>query len=418
MCGSGAIASSVEQSRIREHRLVTRLRAQLEDVGASRDSFAASVSVLHHGRPVDSWAMGWTAKPRESPRIQAKTRFLVASLTKPVAVAAVMRLIEITDLELTTPVSSVLAEFTGHGKQDIEVWHLMTHTSGLPDMVDDNLRIRQRHGQLREFFASICGTDLRFSAGSGVGYQSMGFLVLSTLVERVSGRAFPEFLSEQILEPAGMTDTVLTLPRDAHDIGVRVNLPAGQLGTDWHWNSRYWRQLGAPWGGLQSTSGDMAAFAHLFVSGGLSVTGRRVLSERTVHDMSTDWTSGISAGLPSLGLGWFVRGNSPQVSVRVESEPADATGVSTPADVVFERGFFGSAFAESAVGHSGVTGCAMWADSTTGVAASLLTNSPSSIDSDGVVQTAAELIGQIGLDANGRERKETCAVDVPEDQGP
>ena len=49
---------------------------------------------------------------------------------------------------------------------------------------------------------------------------------------------------------------------------MRVQVPDYQAGTDFGWNSKYWQELGAPWGGLFSTPEDFAVLCQLMLDGG------------------------------------------------------------------------------------------------------------------------------------------------------
>jgi CubicO group peptidase (beta-lactamase class C family) len=156
-------------------------------------------------------------------------------------------------------------------------------------------------------------------------------------------------------------------------------------------------RLGAPWGGLLSTATDLQAFAHMFVNDGCSQSGRRVLSSAICAMMRRTSIGRIAPDCPPIGLGWFIRGKtgaSKPDAFGPDRAKADTTGVVTAADIVFDRAFFGSSFSPGAIGHAGVTGCAMWADPATGIAAAILTNRPTALD-DGTISGVADLIGEL-----------------------
>lgn len=371
----------------------------IEEYGRTNLTLVASVSAVSRGGTRLRWpSIGMTMGSVEmEPHLEP--RYLIASLTKPVTATAAMHLLELADVPIKTRVSSILPEFRGDGKDGIEIFHLLTHTSGLPDMVEDNVSLRDAQAGLDEFYASVCNSSVCFEPGSDIGYQSMGFLVLSKLVERLSGRDFSRLLSEVVLEPTGMNSSVLRAPGTGADYDVLVELPTGQLDKAWHWNSSYWRRLGAPWGGLQSTASDMAAFAYLFVSGGFSVSGKRVLSERTVSEMCKDWTSSIHEGLPPFGLSWFRRGAPETATRKPPVIRPDGTRTSTPASIVYDREFLGLSTSVEAVGHCGVTGCVMWADPDRGFSAAVLTNSPNILETS----VFADSVNAIALAAQVEE---------------
>ena len=340
---------------------------------------AASLAIVRDGTLLDRWAAGWRAEPQASSRVDPGTRFLVASLTKPVTAAAAMRLVEDGTVALSTPVVDILPEFGGHGRDAIQVQHLLTHTSGLPDMVADNEALRSRQAGLDQFYISVCNTNLLFQPGTQTRYQSMGFLVLATMAERLTGMTFREFVGREILEPTGMLDSCLGVSGDGREtLDAQVELPIGQRDTVWHWNTRYWRDLGAPWGGLISTATDLAKFLCLFLHDERGFTGRRVLCPRTLEIMTRDWSTASASGCGRWGLGWMLRGAiiPDQLPSKPAAVPRDSTGVTTSVDVAFDRGFMGDLVSSQAFGHPGATGCMMWADPPSRLAVVVLTSSP------------------------------------------
>lgn len=377
-----------------------KLHIHLLECGARKNSFAASLVVICRGDVIERWMTGRTAKSAQSSYVTADTRFLVASLSKPVSATAIMRLVDDKVVELSTPVYKLLPEFKADGKDEIEIQHLLNHTSGLPDMVAANILLRERHADLADFYLNVCNSPLCFRPGSDVGYQSMGFLVLAQLVERLTSQKFADFAERELFGPIGMAHSSFGARGDLSiQDTVLVDLPSGQVGTNWHWNSEYWRRLGAPWGGLLSTATDLAAFAHIFVNDGCSQSGRRVLSSANCTAMLRNWIGSIAPVCPPLGLGWFIRGEtcvSKPVAAGPDGTEADTAGVVTARDIVFDRAFFGTSFSSRAVGHAGVTGCAMWADPASGMAAALLTNIPSALN-NGTISGAADIIGKMNM---------------------
>jgi CubicO group peptidase (beta-lactamase class C family) len=374
--------------------LAGRLAALCGATGAR----AASAALVRDGAIVDRWAAGRIGDAPESAAVDAASRFLVASLTKPVVAAAFMRLVEDGEIALATPVSRVLPQFAGDGRDAIEVRHLLTHSSGLPDMIAENLALRERQAGLDEYFACLCRAPLLYAPGAGFGYQSMGFLVLAMLAERITGEPFRCFAARELLAPAGMARSELGVEAfgtEAPD--VQVELPEGQRTVAWHWNSRYWRTLGAPWGGLVTTAEDLAAFLCLFLNDGRAAGGRRVLSPATVAAMCRDHTARGIAGRPTLGLGWLVRGDPEDGSATAarSQPPGDPARVTTAADYVFDRAFFGDLMSAAAVGHTGATGCAMWADPRLGVGGVVLTSAPATL-TGGTLPLLANLVAAQG----------------------
>jgi CubicO group peptidase (beta-lactamase class C family) len=232
--------------------------------------------------------------------------FLVASVTKPVTALAALLLVERGLLSLRDRVSAHLPEFGNRGKEEVQVIHLLTHTSGLPDMLPNNLELRRRHAPLAVFVEQICQCGLLFRPGTRVSYQSMGTAVLGHLVERISGMPLPAFMQEEIFAPLGMRSTSLGLIPELAGRVAEVILPEDQQRLDWTWNSPYWRHFAAPWGGMFSTVGDLAALLQLFLE-----EGHGVLGAPAARAMVTDQTSRLPGLSPeerqrsqTWGLGW------------------------------------------------------------------------------------------------------------------
>ncbi|HET6423199.1 MAG TPA: serine hydrolase domain-containing protein, partial [Planctomycetaceae bacterium] len=189
-----------------------------------------------------------------------KPIYLVASITKPLVALGALKLIEQGRLTLSDRVVDFLPAFGRQGKVGTEIRHLLTHSSGLPDMLPNNRELRAAHAPLSRFVEETCEQRPGFPPGRGVQYQSMGFAVLAAIIQQIDGRPLPRFLKDELFGPVGMTETALGAPddwfaRDGFIVRVpEIRLPANDIGTDWNWNSRYWRQLGAPWGGLFTTA--------------------------------------------------------------------------------------------------------------------------------------------------------------------
>ena len=246
----------------------------------------------------------------------------------------------------------------------------MTHSSGLPDMLPENQSLRERHASMSEFIAQICQLKLDFPAGTGLQYQSTGLAILGEIVQRVSGISLKEFLKKEFFEPLRMQDTSLGLEELPEKRLSQVKLPPEQEGSDWGWNSPYWRNFGAAWGGMFSTVADLTRFLKMFLNGG-ELDGVRVFSKSAVKAMTTDQTSPMS-GIPSsqkfamrCGLGWRLA-------------PSSCWG------------FFGDFLSPGSFGHGGATGTVFWADPDRDMTFVLLTTQPS-IWSESLLRKASNL---------------------------
>lgn len=304
----------------------------------------ASYAVGRHGKLCPPRYFGRLGPAADAAALGPDAVFLMASITKPVVYMTALMLVERGLLNLSDRVTRYFPEFAAHHKENTLVLHLFTHTSGLPDMLPDNLELRRQHAPLATFLdKAIRETVPLFPPGTQVSYQSMGTLVVAGIVEQLTGEKLPAILAREWFEPLGMQSTRLGSAGLDHERIVRVEVPEYQQGgEDYDWNSRYWRELGSPWGGMFSSAEDFAVLCQMLLAGG-TYGGRRYLSRATVERMTTnrlddlpDLPEGVRRTQP-WGLGW--RLNHPGTD--------DSCG-----DLLSPRAF----------GHTGATGTMVWID--------------------------------------------------------
>jgi CubicO group peptidase (beta-lactamase class C family) len=279
--------------------------------------------------------------------------FILASITKPMTATGVMILSDRGRLRLDDPVRRHIPEFTGGDRDLITIRHLLTHTSGLPDMLPENTDLRRHHAPLSDFVAGACKTPLLFKPGAQVKYQSMGILLASEIARRITGMPFREFLQRELFQPAGMTATSLGLGgrKIADTALVQV-----EGDDDWNGNSPYWRDLGNPWGGVHSTAADVTRFLDLFLQ-----PDGRVLKQETARSMIVNQTHLADP----WGLGWMIK-----------------------------PGTFGKECSAATFGHYGSSGTVAWADPKKNLTCVLLTTKPAAQSRDGLLGPVSDLVAE------------------------
>src|SRR5438270_7391519 len=113
--------------------------------------------------------------------------FLLGSISKPINVTAVMTLFDQGKVRLDDRVKKFLPAFTGDGRDEVTIRHLLTHVSGLPDQLADNNDLRKRHAPLTEFAERAVRTRLDFAPGARYQYSSMGVLLAARGAVVISG---------------------------------------------------------------------------------------------------------------------------------------------------------------------------------------------------------------------------------------
>lgn len=354
--------ASVGVSRQRLSRAAQLLEAET----SSGRVLAASLLVARDERIVLERGFGKLAPGPDARAAAADSVYLLASITKPVAACALMLLVERGLVALEDPVSHYLPQFAGEDRKATRVRDLLSHTSGLPDMLPENIQLRRAHAPLSEFVRHAMTTPLLFAPRTDFRYQSMGILLAGEIVERVTGKRLRDFLSEEIFTPLGMRSSALGLGAFKIPDTAWCQTPAGSNPEDlerFGANSPYWRDMGHPWGGMHSTTRDLAVLLQTFLNGG--AYGRaRVFGAATVAAMIRDQNAAI--GKP-WGLGW---------------------GLATSPVWCY----FGDLVSPRTFGHSGATGTVAWADPERRLICVILTTRPSSEDNGRVLRLVSNAV--------------------------
>lgn len=293
----------------------------------------AVVVVGRHDRILHRRAYGERAVLPARQEMTLDTIFDLASLTKPLVTATLAAwLIDRGDLQLTDRVSQHLPRFSGHGKETITVEQLLLHTSGLPP---SNPLKEYRHGRDKARARAI-GSVLEAYPGRRFIYSDVGYIVLGSLIERITGESLDATARRVLWGPLGMKDTrycrrLCESPRIAPTelAGGRHTSPIRGEVQD---PRAYYLGGVAGHAGLFSTVDDLSRFAQMLLSKG-ELDGKRILSSEAVSHF-TEPRNMPGGGVRSLG--WDVL-----------STYSKARGVS---------------LSERAFGHGGYTGTSFWVD--------------------------------------------------------
>src|SRR5262245_60033873 len=323
----------------------------LAEETTSRRVTAASVLVARRGIIVLRGGWGTLAPGAASPKAGPETVYILASITKPVTVTALMLSVERGQVSLADPVQKYLPEFQGPNRDKVRVQDLLTHTSGLPDMLPENVKLREANAPLAEFVKAAMTTPLLFEPRTSFTYSSMGTLLAATIVERVTKMPLAQFEQQELFEPLKMKHSSLGLgarplkdtARVQGDSFAETEKDLERYGA----NSPYLRKLGHPWGGMHSNVDDVGIFLQMFLNGGV-YDGKRVLGRATVEAMIADQNKGLDH---PWGLGWGVYRSS-----------------------VWNA--FGDLSSDRTFGHSGASGTVAWADPQRELLCVILTTRP------------------------------------------
>lgn len=283
--------------------------------------------------------------------MQRDTIFRVASMTKPVTVAAVMTLVDEGKLTLTDPVTRWLPELadlhvlvdptgpldqTVPARRPITVDDLMTHRSGLAYVFSVLGPISRAYGRVSfrqdqdHWLAEIAALPLVHQPGERLTY-SHATDVLGIIASRIEGKSLQTVLTERIFEPLGMADTGFFISPDKRNRAATMyrlddesGLQHDAMGPIPVTEPRFC-QGGA---GLVTTVDDYLRFARMLLGGG-EVDGVRVLSQESARLMRTDRLTEEQKKFPFLGLPfWMGRGFG--LNLSVVTDPAKSAQLYGP----------------------------------------------------------------------------------------
>ena len=173
----------------------------------SRGHFSGAVLIAKDGKIILDKGYGM-ANYEEGIPAAPNTKFRLASLTKQFTAMAIMILQEKGKINVQDPVSKYLND-PPPAWNAITIYHLLTHTSGIPDLLrlpgfEKMKREKHTPAELIEFFKN---RPLDFVPGENFTYSNSGYILLGYIIEKITGSSYSNFLRATIFEPLGMKDT-------------------------------------------------------------------------------------------------------------------------------------------------------------------------------------------------------------------
>lgn len=240
-------------------------------------------------------------------KIDQRTNFRLASVTKQFTAMAIMLLVHDGKLRYEEHLTDIFPDFPDCGKA-ITIRNLLNHTSGLQDYEDlmpkpdPNVAVEQVQIQdsgVLELLKHQNAT--KFTPGSKWEYSNSGYVLLGMIVGRVSGESFPDFLHDRVFSPLKMNNTV------AYARG-KNNVPNRAFGHSFE-NGR-WKQtdqsatsatLGD--GGVYSSLQDLAKWDHALRNNTLLTATEMRAAQTPVNVPGVVEPDGAPA---QYGFGWFL----------------------------------------------------------------------------------------------------------------
>ncbi|MCX7845948.1 MAG: beta-lactamase family protein [Dictyoglomaceae bacterium] len=268
-------------------------------------------------------AYGYRALFPEKEENSVDTIYDLASLTKVIATTpAIMKLLEDGEIRLWDSVGKFLKEFSYGEKQEIKIFHLLTHTSGLPSY-SNAWKYAKNPEELKE---EILKTALLYKTGEDFLYSCLNFIILRYIIEEITHVPFDKYVKENVFNPLNMRDTGF-LPKNKRRIAPTCEREEKILRGEPDDELAYYQGGISGNAGLFSTAEDLYRYARSLIN-----KEYMIFSPYTLELFTREH---ISFRDEKRGLGWMIKSISSSC---------------------------GDLFSEKSFGHTGYTGTSLWID--------------------------------------------------------
>ncbi|CAM3827284.1 serine hydrolase domain-containing protein [Bacillus luti] len=198
-----------------------------------------------------------------------QTKYRIGSITKTVVATSILQLQEQGKLNIQDNVNKYIPSFPAD--KNITLYHLLTHTSGLPEKGEGKVNASSRINLVNW----IGSQKLAFQPGEGWRYTDYNYMVLAYIIESISKKTLGDYIKENIFTKAEMHESGMgnTTPGDQHFTKGYVKKdnvlePAQKLSMDWLYGC----------GEMYTTVGDMKKLDEAIING-------KLLSEQSIQAM-------------------------------------------------------------------------------------------------------------------------------------
>lgn len=247
----------------------------------------ATFSFVKDGEIFFAKGYGYADVEKRIPVKADETMFRPGSISKLFTWTAVMQLYEQGKLDLDADINTYLEKFKipETYPEPITFKHLMTHTAGFEEMIDDMaVRTGEELWTLEQYVSTNIPARI-FPPGKLTAYSNYGTALAGYIVQEVSGMLFEEYVEKNIFEPLGMKTSTFRQPLPFH---LEEKMSEGYTFKKGVFNQEMFELLNgvAPAGSLSSCATDMANFmiAHLQLG---QFGENRILEEQTARLMQT-----------------------------------------------------------------------------------------------------------------------------------
>jgi len=255
---------------------------------------ALTVAIALDGRIVYSKGFGQADLENEV-KATPETLIRTGSIAKPISAVAAMTLVEAGTLDVDAPVQKYCPAFP-QKQWTVTTREVLGHIAGIRHYKEGEMDSIRHYDSMSQGFAIFGNDPLLFEPGTKYQYSTYGYTVIGCVIEGASGENFSDYVTQHVLQPAGMTHTFVDdrwkiVPHRARPYSKKdfKIINAGFMDSSYK----------IPGGGLVSTAEDLVRFE-------TALAGGKVLKRGTIDAM---WTSlkTKDGKLTNYGLGFAIQ---------------------------------------------------------------------------------------------------------------
>jgi len=237
-----------------------------------QDAFSGVVLITQGSSHLFAGTYGYASRSWKVPNTLT-TRFNTASVTKLFTAVATLQLIERGVFAFDTPVIDFLGLQETAITRAVNVFHLLTHTSGIADDAEEEsgedyadiwkTRANYAVTETADFLPQFAHKPPNFPPGQGCRYCNCGYVLLGLLIEKASGLSYRDYVRQQIFAPAEMLHCdFLRMDLTYEDVAEGCDPLRDEHGAivAWKKNIYAFPPIGSPDGGAYVTATDLDRF--------------------------------------------------------------------------------------------------------------------------------------------------------------
>ncbi len=167
----------------------------------------ATALVARNGQVIYRNAFGMANLELNTP-MQVDNVFRIGSITKQFTAVAILQLMEQGKLSLQDEITKFIPDFPMNGHK-ITIEHLLTHTSGIQSYTgmkdfEERMTLDMKPTEMINYFKN---QPMEFAPGFKFNYNNSGYFLLGYIIEKITGKTYPQYVEENFFKPIGMTNS-------------------------------------------------------------------------------------------------------------------------------------------------------------------------------------------------------------------